>query len=93
MDKDTRWLRVQVPIALYDEIVRLAKKDDRAPHVYLRRFLEREFTPVVPNASDPFVPPQVFPSVQADMPVCLYDGVEPGTVTGLACPCPKCSTT
>lgn len=93
MDKDTRWLRVQVPASLYNEIVRLAKQDDREPHVYLRRHLEREFL----SEADPFVPPQVFPGLTDEStnrpPVCLHEGVEPGTPMGVVCPCPKCSTT
>lgn len=43
MDKQTRWLRVEVPTRLYDEIARLAKLDDREPHVFLRRHLEHYF--------------------------------------------------
>lgn len=53
MDKPTRWLRVEVSKGLYDEIVRLAKLDDREPHVYLRRHLESHFAPYFADMPGP----------------------------------------
>lgn len=43
MDKTTKWLRLQVPVPLYDELVQCAKEDDRDLPTFLRRHLERMF--------------------------------------------------
>lgn len=99
MDKPTRWLRVEVPTALYDEIVKRAKADDRELHVYLRRHLEEAFetkTPfskmeVIYHGTDGrvTVPWEKF---KANIePKCLLEGAT-GPM-GVACPCPKCAMT
>jgi len=105
MDKQTRWLRVEVPTRLYDEIVRLAKLDDREPHVFLRRHLEDYFCqPTCKCGPDGCCLECVDytyrgTAIRADGPTekyqvvtetpCLHDG-KTGPMS-IVCPCPKCA--
>ena len=103
MDKPTKWLRLQVPTALYNEIARKAKADDRELPVFLRRHLEEAFP--VPIASEKTTP-KVFPSEQMaernpgltgvsvhGLPEekCMFEGADPTVPLMVSCPCGKCS--
>lgn len=109
MDKETRWLRVEVTKELYDEIVKRAKADDRKTHVYLRRHLESFFAPIRPRClcklgqSCPECVDYVYhgTEIRTTQPWEKFKAViEPACLlegaTGpmsVVCPCPKCATT
>lgn len=92
MDKPTRWLRVEVPSSLYDEIVKRAKADDRPMATFLRRHLTEAF-PLCDCGPDPAV-------VCAKCTDIVFHGTEirvdkPAEdfqvcVGGAICACPKC---